>query len=195
MSPFPTRRSVLATLLALPSFPALADKHRSLPLAGLLDPTPACGEDPTPEQTAGPFYTPDVPLKYDLSNDTDEGQPMTLLGFVLDRNCRPLPGALVEIWHADSHGTYDNQGHRLRGHQLTDDRGRWGFETIVTQHYAFRTAHYHFRVRREDGSILTTQLYFPDHPRNASDPYFDPRLLLTISQRAGRGIGRYDFVV
>ncbi len=107
---------------------------------------------------------------------------MTLLGFVLDRNCQPVPGAMVEIWHADNQGRYDNRGHRLWGHQFTDEAGRWRFETIVTQHYAFRTAHYHFRVRPEEGRLLTTQLYLPEHLRNQDDPYFDPRLLLTISQ-------------
>ncbi|ANG98748.1 hypothetical protein A8A54_19290 [Brucella pseudogrignonensis] len=102
---------------------------------------------------------------------------------------------MVEIWHADSHGDYDNQGHRLRGHQLTDDKGRWGFDTIVTRHYAFRTAHNHFRLRRtdEDGHTLTTQLYFPAHPRNLRDPYFDRRLVLDLSHDKRQA--RFDFVI
>jgi protocatechuate 3,4-dioxygenase beta subunit len=139
----------------------------------------------TVRQTAGPFYMPDAPLKRDLASDVEGGPPLTLAGFVLDPRCQPIPGAMVEIWHADENGEYDNDGFRLRGHQLTDAEGRWGFTTIVTQHYAFRTAHYHFNVRRPDGGLLTTQLYFPNHPRNTSDRLFDPRLVLHMSSDRG----------
>ncbi|MGU3399863.1 intradiol ring-cleavage dioxygenase [Brucellaceae bacterium D45D] len=189
----PTRRSVLASLLALPPAIALRAQAETPHLAL----TPACGDETalTPSQTAGPFYTPNAPLKQDLSADAPGGRGLILAGFVLDRDCLPRPGALVEIWHADQHGEYDNQGHRLRGHQLTDAQGRWGFSTIETQHYSFRTAHYHFRVARPDGSLLTTQLYFPNHPRNATDHLFDPRLVLDISLHEGQRVGRFDFVV
>jgi protocatechuate 3,4-dioxygenase beta subunit len=35
-----------------------------------------------------------------------------------DRHCRPLGGALVDVWHADDKGEYDNTGFRYRGPQL-----------------------------------------------------------------------------
>lgn len=118
-----------------------------------------------------------------------------LAGFVLDTRCRLIPGALVEIWHADQEGNYDNEGYRLRARQFTDAAGRWGFSTIEAQHYAFRTAHYHFRISAPQGRPLTTQIYFPDHPRNATDPLFDDRLVMTRADQGGQRIGRYDFVI
>jgi len=57
------------------------------------------------------------------------------------------------------------------------------------------SAHYHFRVERPDGSLLTTQLYFPDHPRNATDRLYDPRLVLDLGMQGGQRIGRFDFVI
>jgi protocatechuate 3,4-dioxygenase beta subunit len=134
-------------------------------------------------------------LKRDLRADAPNGQPLTLVGFVVDTRCRPMPGALVEIWHADETGAYDNAGFRLRGHQFTDEAGRWGFTTIVPAQYPGRTRHYHIKVQRRGGNALTTQLYFPDEPRNRRDGLFDPRLTLRMSEDAGARIGRFDFVV
>ena len=45
---------------------------------------------------------------------------MTIAGYVLTQNCKPVGRALVELWHADQTGTYDNSGFNLRGHQFTD---------------------------------------------------------------------------
>jgi protocatechuate 3,4-dioxygenase beta subunit len=189
-----TRRAVLASLLSLPASLALsraAAAQTALPL------TPSCADhaDTTIAQTEGPYYRPEAPNRGDLRSAHYPGEPVVLAGFVMDRLCNPIPGALVEIWHADTHGDYDNSGYGLRGHQWTDDAGRWGFDTIVTSHYAFRTAHYHFRVRRQGGEVLTTQLYVPDHPRNPTDPMFDERLLLTFGHTSGQRLGRFDFVI
>jgi protocatechuate 3,4-dioxygenase beta subunit len=185
-----TRRSVLLSLLATPPAVAFGQPVR-------LPPTPSCGDphEPTVPQTAGPYYAPDAPLKRDLRADVVRGKPMTLAGFVLDGDCRPVPGAMVEIWHADEDGRYDNAGFNLRGHQFTDEAGRWGFTTIVTSHYSFRTAHYHFCVQRPGCEPLTTQLYFPDHPRNEGDSLYDPRLVLQVSKSGRETVGRFDFVL
>lgn len=181
----PTRRDLIAAPLA----GAAARAQPALPL------TPACGDgdEPTPAQTAGPFYTPGAPLKRDLAADVAGGERITLGGLVLDRDCRPLPGAIVEVWHCDAAGVYDNDGFRLRGHQRADADGRWWFETIVPGLYPGRTRHYHLRAQREGGAVLTTQLYFPGEPGNARDRIFDPRLLLAIDARAR--LGRYDLVL
>ena len=63
------------------------------------------------------------------------GQPIELVGFVLTRGCKPVPGALVDLWHADDEGDYDNSGFRLRGHQFADAEGRYRFRTIVPGSY------------------------------------------------------------
>jgi protocatechuate 3,4-dioxygenase beta subunit len=63
-------------------------------------------------------------------------------GLVLSTRCAPIAGAVVNLWHADAEGRYDDQGFRLRGHQYTDTAGRYRFETIVPGNYGPRTRHY-----------------------------------------------------
>ena len=158
-----TRRSVLAALIASPVL-AMADNDLSAaaPTFGL-DLTPDCrdGDEHTVAQTEGPYFKPNAPLKRDLAVDAPGGERMTIGGLVLDTACRPLPRTLVQIWHADESGAYDTKGYKLRGYQYADDDGRWWFSTIVPAAYAGRTRHYHFKVQRPRGRILTTQLYFP----------------------------------
>jgi protocatechuate 3,4-dioxygenase beta subunit len=35
-------------------------------------------------------------------------------------------------------------------------------------------------VQQAGGEVLTTQLYFPDHPRNSQDTLFDPGLVMAL---------------
>ncbi|MBB4184748.1 protocatechuate 3,4-dioxygenase beta subunit [Sinorhizobium terangae] len=192
----PTRRSLLTAFLAIPALPIVslrqaAAQRRPLP------PTPACGNesDLTLARTAGPFYKPDAPMRHELFADSPDGERITLAGYVLDANCRPLANSLVEIWHADETGAYDTSGFRLRAHQFTDANGRWWFGTIVPARYTGRTRHYHLRVQRRGGTLLTTQLFFPNEPANASDGLYSDALLLDIRNTADGKFGRFDFVV
>lgn len=192
----PTRRAMLmqaAVFSALPALGFAQTRGLSLPL----EPTPACtdGHDATPAQTEGPYYTPRSPLRSSLREPGIEGAPLKVGGYVLTRDCRPLAGALVDLWQADGNGRYDNDGYRLRGHQRTDAEGRWQMETVVPGLYPGRTRHIHVKVQPEGGRILTTQLYFPDEPGNRRDRIFDRRLLMTVAgDEAGR-IARFDFVM
>lgn len=138
-----------------------------------LTPTPACADDddPTPSQTAGPFYTPDTPQKANFRAD-GAGTALLLTGLVLDTNCRPIPGALLDFWHADDSGAYDNVGYRFRGHQFADENGRYQLETILPGLYPGRTRHFHVRVQPPNGSILTTQLYFAGEAQNRRDGFY-----------------------
>lgn len=162
-----------------------------------LTPTPACedGEEPTLRQTEGPFYRPRSPERADLREPGMRGRPCELFGFVLSRSCRPVVGALVDLWHADDEGNYDNVGFRLRGHQFTDAQGRYRFRTIVPAAYPGRTRHYHVKVQPRSGRVLTTQLYFPGEPRNRTDGLFRPQLLMQVAD-GGEGLAaRFDFVL
>jgi protocatechuate 3,4-dioxygenase beta subunit len=169
---------------------AFAQAAPELPL------TPACDNEDelTLEREAGPFFKPNSPVNRDLYPDAPGGERITVAGFVLDNRCRPLGRSLVEIWHADENGDYDSVGFRLRGHQFTDSQGRWWFNTIVPALYPGRTRHFHFKVQRPGGRVLTTQLYFPGEARNAGDRLFDEALLLEIKRTADGSFGRYDFV-
>jgi protocatechuate 3,4-dioxygenase beta subunit len=163
----------------------------------LLPVTSQCsdGDEPTPRQTEGPYFTPDSPERTSLLDDGMPGERIALAGFVLDRRCRPVAGALLDLWHCDAAGVYDNDGYRLRGHQFSDAQGRFVFETIVPGKYPGRTRHYHIKVQAPRQHILTTQLYFPGEPGNDSDSIFDPTLLLDIPLGRGPNLARYDFVL
>ena len=164
---------------------------------GQLLPTPSCddGDDPTPPQTAGPFFKPSSPQRKSLIEPGLNGKRIALRGRILTKGCRPVPGVLVDLWQADARGEYDNAGFRLRGHQFTDDEGRYSFETIVPGRYPGRTPHFHVRVQAKRRSILTTQLYFPGERGNARDSLFNPALLMR-TQRVGDGFAAdYDIVL
>src|SRR5438552_2220640 len=73
----------------------------------------ACGI--TPAQTEGPFY----PVKDQADKDTDltqvsgritkaKGDVIYVRGRVQDQACRPVAGALVEIWQACATGKYNH---------------------------------------------------------------------------------------
>ena len=179
---------------ALPALGYAQTRGLTLPL----DPTPACAEAreiPTPAQTEGPYYTPLTPQRTSLAEPGMAGTKLRLGGYVLDRACRPVPGALIDLWQADAAGRYDNAGYRLRGHLFSDDQGRWQVETIVPGAYPGRTRHIHVKVRAPDRDILTTQLYFPDEPGNARDPLYNKALLLSAAGDADAKIARFDFVL
>jgi protocatechuate 3,4-dioxygenase beta subunit len=161
-----------------------------------LAPTPAChdGDEPTLRQTEGPFFKPRSPQRGDL-REAGGGVPVELTGFVLTRRCRPVAGALVDLWHADANGEYDNSGFRYRGHQFTDAAGRYRFSTIRPPAYSGRTAHYHVKVQPPGGRILTTQLYFPNEPGNRRDSMFRSELLMKLAQATGAQAARFDFVL
>jgi protocatechuate 3,4-dioxygenase beta subunit len=163
----------------------------------LLPATPQCGDDhePTPRQTEGPYFTPNSPERASLIETGMTGDRIALVGFVLDRRCRPVPGALLDLWHCDADGRYDNVGYRLRGHQFCDAEGRFVFETIVPGRYPSRTRHFHIKVQAPGQDILTTQLYFPGEPGNERDWIFDEALLLDLKQDAATRLGRYDFIL
>jgi protocatechuate 3,4-dioxygenase beta subunit len=161
-----------------------------------LAPTPACddGDEPTVEQTEGPFFTPDSPERASLLEPGIEGTRLVLAGSVLATDCSPVAGALLDFWHADSQGQYDNEGYRLRGHQFADRRGRYRLETIVPGLYTGRTRHIHVKVQAPDRPVLTTQLYFPGEPGNDSDSIFDPALLIEL-RRDDTEAASFDFVL
>jgi protocatechuate 3,4-dioxygenase beta subunit len=162
-----------------------------------LAPTPAChdGDEPTVGQTEGPFFKPSTPERSDLREPGVRGRPLELSGFVLTRGCRPLGGALVDLWHADDKGEYDNTGFRYRGHVTTGSDGAFRFRTIIPELYAGRTKHYHVKVQAPGSRLLTTQLYFPNEPANKRDSLFRRELLMRVAD-AGDGLaGRFDFVL
>ena len=162
-----------------------------------LAPTPACrdGSAPTLRQTEGPFFKPRSPERADLREPAGGGRTLELTGVVLTRSCRPLPRALIDLWHADGKGEYDNSGFRFRGHQYSDANGAFRFRTIVPAAYVGRTKHLHVKVQAPGSRLLTTQLYFPDEPANRRDDLFHRELLMRVAQVNDGLSARFDFVL
>ena len=142
----------------------------------------------TPRQTEGPFFKTDTPQRISFTRAPD----LVVTGRVLTRDCRPVKGALLDFWHADEHGEYDNAGYRYRGHQFSDAEGRYRLETIWPAEYPGRARHIHVKVQAPGGRVLTTQVYFPGQPGNARDGLFRPELVLRMPDRSQ---GAFDFVV
>jgi protocatechuate 3,4-dioxygenase beta subunit len=158
-----------------------------LPLQGLAQ---TCGVI-TPRQTEGPFFKTDTPKRTSLV-DNGAKPGLVLTGVVYAKDCKPVANALLEFWHSDEEGEYDNRGYRYRGHQFTDAQGRYRLETIVPAEYPGRTRHIHVKAQAPGGRVLTTQLYFPGDPANERDGLYRPELAMKMPRR---GEGAFDFVV
>ena len=192
----PSRRVLLKGALAAGGA-IVGAHHTGRVLAQTALPTPACtdGDEPTEEQIEGPYFKPRSPMRTDLVAPGTRGKLVTLEGHVLTRSCRPLGGVLLDLWHADENGDYDNSGFRYRGHLFSDASGVYRFRTILPGLYPGRTRHYHLKVQAQRLPILTTQLYFPGERMNDQDPLFSEELLVRFEQGPERAFARFDFIL
>ena len=151
----------------------------------------------TEAQPEGPFYSPDTPLRTSLLETGAKSPKLILQGMVLTPDCKPVANAVVDFWHCDDEGEYDNRGNKYRGHQFTDATGAFRLETIRPPQYPGRTPHIHAKLQGQDTRLLTTQVYFPDAAAtNARDGIFSPKLLIAQRTLADGAIeGRFDFVL
>jgi protocatechuate 3,4-dioxygenase beta subunit len=147
-----------------------------------------CGKQ-TIAQTEGPFFSRNSPMRVSLVESNSPKQRIVVTGLVLSPQCKPVANALVDFWHADEFGEYDNKGFTYRGHQFTDAQGRYRLETIQPAEYPGRARHIHVKVQAPGKRILTTQLYFPGDKR---DGLYRPELEV---KPAKAGESAFDFVV
>jgi protocatechuate 3,4-dioxygenase beta subunit len=184
---------------------APADTATSVPAASAtpgqsatsVDAAPACTSPAalTPAETEGPYFKAGSPLRANLLDQGMAGTQLTLTGYVLTADCKPVANALLDFWQADASGAYDNNGYTLRGHQLTDANGRFQLVTVVPGLYPGRTEHIHVKVQKPNGAVLTSQLYFPGVANNDSDGIYDPRLLITLLSTGSTWQGTYTFII
>jgi protocatechuate 3,4-dioxygenase beta subunit len=92
-------------------------------------------------------------------------------------------------------GEYDNIGYRYRGHFFMADEGTFTVETVKAGLYPGRTRHFHVKVQPAGGSVLTTQLFWPDEQGNVDDRIFDASLVMNVASSTGLEIGAFQFVV
>ncbi len=153
----------------------------------------------TEDNMEGPFYKPGAPIRSILLEPGMEGTPLTITGRVLDTQGRALRGAMLDVWHANAGGAYDNEGYHLRGRLHTDENGRYTLRTIKPAAYGLpadkRPAHVHVKASFERGPILTTQLYFKGDPWNRQDPAVRPSLIMSPQREADGLKAQFDFVI
>jgi protocatechuate 3,4-dioxygenase beta subunit len=147
----------------------------------------------TPEVGMGPFY----PVLKPLDRDADltavggktgraAGLVVHVAGRVLDQRGRPLAGAKIEIWQANTHGRYTHPGDpnaapldpNFQGYAVltTDGEGRYRFKTVKPGAYPvsptqIRPPHIHFQVEGQ-ADRLVSQMFFPGEPLNDKDALF-----------------------
>jgi len=96
----------------------------------------------TPRTIEGPLYVAGAPVSAGearLDDDSDDGEILFMDGQVTDAAGRPIAGAAVEVWHADTHGLYSffdksQSPFNLRRTITTDAEGRYP----LPQHHAVR---------------------------------------------------------
>jgi protocatechuate 3,4-dioxygenase beta subunit len=160
---------------------------------GLSAQTTSPGLRPTVALTEGPFYKAGSPERRDLAPAGSPGRHITVSGTVFDLDGRPIAGAWLDFWQADSAGRYDNEGFQFRGHQFTDAAGHYVLTTVVPGEYPGRTQHIHVKLCAPGGRTLTTQIFFPGSAGNERDPIFDKSLVIAMS--ADGKSGRIDFTI
>ncbi len=124
----------------------------------------------------GPFYTDMPPLieNNQLAKSTEPGQRLIISGRIFNLSCSEyIPDTIVDVWHADDAGTYDNEGYKLRGYTKSNAQGFYLFETILPGKYLngsdFRPSHIHIKIKPPEFPLLTTQIYFEGDEKIAGD--------------------------
>ncbi len=122
----------------------------------------------------GPYYLSSTPTRSNVT-DGQAGKAITLRFTVLDKKCKAIKNARVDIWYANAQGVYSgvasrgddlgagtNSGNFLRGTQFTNAQGVVTFKGIYPGWYPARTIHIHQKIWVNDKEVLTTQTYFTD---------------------------------
>ena len=84
-----------------------------------LEATPECDE--TDDNIEGPFYKAGAPDRSTLVARGMPGVPLIVTGRVMSTQCKPLAGAVLDVWQCDAYCVYDNNGYTLRGKLHSDD--------------------------------------------------------------------------
>lgn len=136
------------------------------------------GDCDTTNDILGPFYRPNAPFRSDLTYEGLSGTRVILKGKIFKSDCKtPLKDALVEIWHCNTKGEYDNdtKEFRQRASLKTNDKGEYSFKTILPGKYLngalYRPSHIHYRVTEKNSKELISQIYFQGDPNIIQDPW------------------------
>lgn len=149
------------------------------------------------DSVEGPFYFCTNPGVADIARGV-AGAPLVIALRAVDAAaCKPIPDAVIDVWHCDAAGLYS--GHNLavdeaaketshtppvngerhcRGALRTDADGIAEFRSIYPGYYVERAIHIHFKVHIGQRAFLTNQALLPEAHNAvvvAAAPYNRPR--------------------
>ena len=126
-----------------------------------------CNDPITPPIPEGPFYKDEKLNRFDIT-ESKKGTPVEYIFRVEDEHCKPVEGAIVDIWQCDNEGVYsdfkqENTENKmwLRGYQVTGKDGMCRFKSIFPGWYEGRVTHLHGKVHVKNKTVLTTNFFFP----------------------------------
>jgi hydroxyquinol 1,2-dioxygenase len=163
-------------------------------------------EKATPATVLGPFHiegSPEFAFGGDMS-DGVPGTPLYVHGTVRDLAGRPVGGAVLDVWQADTEGAYESQvpdvdEARLRAKYTTREDGSYCIRTIAPRGYTipmdgpvgeliartaishFRPAHVHFLINVPGFEPLITHLFPEGAEYLDSDVVFGTKQELVVS--------------
>jgi hydroxyquinol 1,2-dioxygenase len=157
----------------------------------------------------GPFYVqnpPEAAPGADISHGA-AGEPLYVDGSILSVDGKPVPNAIIDVWHSDSEGFYDVQlpgleEPTLRARFHSDAQGRFSFWTILPRYYPipydgtvgdmlkasarhpYRPAHVHFMIIADGLETLVTHLFVD------GDQYLDTDAVFAVKNSLIRDFTR-----
>nr|WP_314576831.1 catechol 1,2-dioxygenase [uncultured Pseudomonas sp.] len=181
----------------------------------------------TPRTIEGPLYVAGAPVSEHyarLDDGQDPGTVLFMTGQVRDTAGEPLANAVVDVWHANTGGTYSyfdpsQSEFNLRRRILTDAQGRYRFQSIVPSGYGCppdgptqqlldelgrhgqRPAHIHFFISASGHRHLTTQInlagdqYLHDDFAYATRDELIAEIRFTEDANGRRADIQFDFVL
>lgn len=139
----------------------------------------------------GPAYRADAPFRSALCAKTEPGTALKLAGRVVSQDsCKPLAGAVIDVWQVNDAGDYDmdSKEFRMRGRLRTASNGKYEIATIVPGAYGRRAKHIHFLVSSPGHEPRITQCYFEGDERVKQDSLVKPSLVIALR---GQGKGKH----
>jgi hydroxyquinol 1,2-dioxygenase len=160
----------------------------------------------------GPFHrlgAPELPAGGNIAHLDESGPPTLVSGRVLDLDGKPIAGALLDVWQAQTTGLYDSQDPNLRemhmrGKFRTDAEGRYLVRTVRPVHYPipsdgpvgamlraagrhpWRPAHIHFVVSADGYEPVTTHIF------DSGDEYLDSDAVFAVKDSLICDFVRHD---
>ncbi|MGH9901979.1 MAG: hypothetical protein ACRD68_09230 [Pyrinomonadaceae bacterium] len=146
----------------------------------------------------GPWYRQGAPFRGKLCPPGEPGTTFVLSGRVWAFDTkRPLPGAVLDIWHVDIQEKYSDGVNDLRnrGRLLSSETGHYEVEGIRPIPYRpnpanapdfWRCAHFHLLAVCPGYKPLVTEIHFKDDPRK-NDPMYRPENAIAPERHTANG--------